>query len=50
MYFNNKLGLRPLHLRLMSSVESEEAREIAKVEQAAMSFTLALIFVMLVIG
>ena len=45
MYVNNHL--RPLHMRLMSSGEDAE---IAKIEQAAMSFTLALIFIMLVIG
>ena len=50
MYFNNVLGLRPLPLRLMSSAESDEAHVIAEVEHAAMSFTLAIIFVMLVIG
>ena len=49
MFLNTKLGLRPLSHRLMSSGEGED-HEIAKVEQAAMSFTLALIFVMLVIG
>ena len=47
MYLNNKLGLRPIPHRLMSSGEDAEA---LKVQQAAMSFTLALIFVMLVIG
>ena len=49
MFLNTKLGLRPLPLRLMSSGEGED-HEVAKVEQAAMSFTLALIFIMLVIG